>query len=437
MGKSGPKAPDPYETAQAEASINRLNQITPTGNIQFGNYDPQTGDWVPTANRESVMVTLSPEQEAIRQAGMGLSASTLQNLRGMDQPRTAREIRQILPSFQGLTQGTPELRSSQAIESTLTPAGDMGRLGQGLNDINLSGLQRDFSADSTRAEQATYQQAMGRLDPQFQRQRDQVQAQLQARGIPVDSDAYRAEMNRVDQSQGQLMNDLLQSSILAGRQEQGRLFGQEMSRLGAEQGVRGQRFGENVTGINLAEALRGARLGEGLSLAGLEGAQRGQLFGENVTQAQAALQKQLALANLESQQRTQQINELLGLQTGQQVQAPQAVNVPGINYSGLVANQYAADAQQAASKNQALGTMAGMAAQAAMMSDARVKDRIEYLGTKSGHKVYEFSYKGDDARYRGVMAQDLLETQPDAVVNIDGILHVNYDKIAVQFERVS
>lgn len=70
-------------------------------------------------------------------------------------------------------------------------------------------------------------------------------------------------------------------------------------------------------------------------------------------------------------------------------------------------------------------------------SDRRIKDNIKELGTENGHKVYEFTYKGKpEKRFIGVMAQDIIETNPEAVTDIDGVLHVYYDKIGVQMREV-
>ena len=68
-------------------------------------------------------------------------------------------------------------------------------------------------------------------------------------------------------------------------------------------------------------------------------------------------------------------------------------------------------------------------------SDIRVKDNIEYLYNSSdGHKVYAFNYKGGDIRYKGVMAQDILKTNPEVVSKRNGILNVDYSKIDVNME---
>ena len=52
---------------------------------------------------------------------------------------------------------------------------------------------------------------------------------LQNQGLPVGSEAYNQELNRFDRSRGDQLENLALSSVGAGRQEQGRLFGQDLS----------------------------------------------------------------------------------------------------------------------------------------------------------------------------------------------------------------
>ena len=63
-------------------------------------------------------------------------------------------------------------------------------------------------------------------------------------------------------------------------------------------------------------------------------------------------------------------------------------------------------------------------------SDVRIKENIEPAGTWKGFNVYTFNYipsYGDPVpRRRGVMAQEVERTRPDAVIEIDGIKHVAY-----------
>ena len=69
-------------------------------------------------------------------------------------------------------------------------------------------------------------------------------------------------------------------------------------------------------------------------------------------------------------------------------------------------------------------------------SDARLKENIVPIGIRNGHVVYEWNYIGGDAVYRGVMAQDLMDT--DAVVmEPDGFYAVDYAKVGFPMERVN
>lgn len=75
-----------------------------------------------------------------------------------------------------------------------------------------------------------------------------------------------------------------------------------------------------------------------------------------------------------------------------------------------------------------------------MMSDRRLKQDIEFVGRDevTGFNIYEFAYLGTpDERYRGVMADEVAATHPDAVItDADGYMRVNYATIGVPFIRV-
>ena len=52
--------------------------------------------------------------------------------------------------------------------------------------------------------------------------------------------------------------------------------------------------------------------------------------------------------------------------------------------------------------------------------------------------MYEFNYKGDSDRYRGAMANELVDSHPDAVIKDEsGYYKLDYSKIDVDFERIS
>ena len=77
----------------------------------------------------------------------------------------------------------------------------------------------------------------------------------------------------------------------------------------------------------------------------------------------------------------------------------------------------------------------------AMRSDIQLKENITFIDkSPAGHSIYEWNYKGEPEsnRYQGVMAQELLETAPHAVVTMDdGYLGVKYDEIDVDCKITS
>lgn len=73
-----------------------------------------------------------------------------------------------------------------------------------------------------------------------------------------------------------------------------------------------------------------------------------------------------------------------------------------------------------------------------ILSDQRLKENIVQVGqSDSGINIYEFNYINEPQRYRGVMAQDLITSHPEAVsVGEDGFYRVNYTLIDVNMQPV-
>ncbi|WP_208436202.1 tail fiber domain-containing protein [Bartonella phoceensis] len=72
------------------------------------------------------------------------------------------------------------------------------------------------------------------------------------------------------------------------------------------------------------------------------------------------------------------------------------------------------------------------------LCDVRAKENIVPVGEKKGYRLYDFNYKGDPQRYRGVLAQEVLRLNPDAVyVNAKTkLLHVDYAKIGLKMKKI-
>jgi len=83
-----------------------------------------------------------------------------------------------------------------------------------------------------------------------------------------------------------------------------------------------------------------------------------------------------------------------------------------------------------------IGQVAGIAGSlAGLFSDARLKENIIPLGEENGHRIYEFSYKGQPERWIGVMAQEVRMIKPEAVIETPEGLKVNYGAIGVEMRR--
>ena len=100
------------------------------------------------------------------------------------------------------------------------------------------------------------------------------------------------------------------------------------------------------------------------------------------------------------------------------------------NYMASISGDYGGVRTQTTPGQGMMGTLGSIASIVGPFmgpSDIRIKENIVPDGTTyNGHNVYHFNFIGDEVRRSGVMAQEVEQTNPDAVVEIDGIKHVNY-----------
>lgn len=113
-----------------------------------------------------------------------------------------------------------------------------------------------------------------------------------------------------------------------------------------------------------------------------------------------------------------------------------------IDIGGRLLGAYSTDGEGGSSGAGLMGLIGGLSssgagAAAAGASDRRIKTGIVKVGEKNGLNIYNFSYKGHSGRYQGVMAQEVEEKYPYAVIEDEGIKKVFYDKIGIDFRRVA
>lgn len=313
MGKSAPKAPDPWKTAQAQAHFNKQTAITEAEMAMTNQYNPwgsveyeQRGTSAEGNPLYSQTTTLSPEQQAI-------------------------------------------FNQSQQAE------GNMAGLAAQQSGMLKDYLGDRFQFDNSDAEQWAYDLASPRILQQQGQSEDSLRSILANKGIREGSAAWNAEMQRMTNANTDQLNQL---------------------------------------------ALTG----------------RGQAFNE-------------ALAT-----RNQPINEITALLSGSQVSNPAQMSGPtpqvgvgGVDYTGLVNQQYQG---QLANHQNKLGGLFGIGssiAGAIPWSDERLKTDIKRVGqTDAGTPIFTYRYKWGGPIHMGVMAQDV----PDAAVMTDsGYMRVDYSEV--------
>lgn len=140
-------------------------------------------------------------------------------------------------------------------------------------------------------------------------------------------------------------------------------------------------------------------------------------------------------------ERNQPINEITALMSGSQVASPTFANTPqtqvgGVDYTGMVNNNYNAAVQQQqmqTSQNNALmgglfglgGTLGGMGIY--KYSDRRLKTDIRRVGTLDNNlPVYSYRYVNGGPTEIGLMADEVERIHPNAVKDIGGFKAVDY-----------
>ena len=109
------------------------------------------------------------------------------------------------------------------------------------------------------------------------------------------------------------------------------------------------------------------------------------------------------------------------------------------NYMAMVTGDYGSTGTQTTpgpSGLSQIGQIAGIASTLFGMSDVRLKDNVTHIGIDRGYNIYSWDWNekalelGVDTPTYGVMAQEVLETNPDAVELMDnGYYAVNYGEL--------
>lgn len=228
------------------------------------------------------------------------------------------------------------------------------------------------------ASDAAYRQAASRLDPQFQQMEDRNRARLLNQGLAEGSEAYNRAMDRLSQQRNDAYNQANFSAIREGTAAGSALFNQNLA--GRQQAIQ-ELLRARQQPMQELGFLQSLTSMPGFSQAGM--AQAPNLLGAMTAQDQA---------------------NLLRYQMGQQGRADAIGGITDL-----------------------IGTLGPIAM---MASDERVKTGLERHEEEvlPGVPLATFRYTpeiGMPGLYAGVVAQDLQQVRPDAVISgEDGTLYV-------------
>lgn len=344
----------------------------------MGKSAPKAPDPVRTAEAQ----TASNKETAIAQARLNrINQFTPEGSRVFEEIGSVGGVPQFQETVTLSPEGQAAFEAQQRVGAALSglAEGQLGRIESNVGqEFDISGLPQAPTADDAsrqRVEQALFDRATSRLDPRFERQQEDLETQLANQGFTRGTEGFQRELSNLRESQGDQLQQALNQAILAGGAEQSRQFGlQDVAR------------------------------------------QRG-------------LQEQLTVRN-------QPLNELAALLRGQGVSQPQFQAVPQTavaptDVAGITLGTNQLAQGRTAAQNQfgsdILQTGATLGGAALLASDRRIKeDIVKIAELENGLNVYSFKYVGSPATHIGLMAQEVEEIHPEAVVEIDGVKHVNY-----------
>jgi len=391
IGAAKETAQGNLEAARAATAANRVNQVTPYGNLDYreSGVDSQGNPtWTATTSLSPTGQSLLDAQNSTSLGLSNMFNTQLGNvgsaIEGGFNPSSVPQGVTI-PTYQKVSAG-PQLQT----------------------DVGGTGMEGWDKASAL---------IMSRLAPTIQRQNEMSDAQLANQGIQVGSEAYKNAKRVLQMGQ----NDLLNQAQVAGQGVQQNLFGQNLAAGQFGNQAQNQMFGNQVTGTQVNNATGNT------------------LFGNQMSANQQAFNQDLIKYQLP-------LNMLNALRTGAQVTNPTFSNVPqqaittGADIMGAtnaasnygLANFNAANAAQGGMNSGLFGLgAAGIMA----LSDIRLKENVKPIGAINGINLYEFEYKPEFANHPfaghgkqvGVIAQELQSVRPDAVsVHSSGYLMVNY-----------
>jgi hypothetical protein len=264
---------------------------------------------------------------------------------------------------------------------------------------------------------------MDLMQPQMSQDTQHLDTQLRMQGLTPGTEAYNNAAQNLQRTQDQVSTQAANQSVLTGNQIASQNYQNALAGYGAQNAGQQQQYNQALATYGANNTAQEA----GNTAAGQA---HNQALQNYTTAYQAALQNYL-----------QPLNSMNAVMTGQQVQSPtfsnyaQQSNPGGTNYTGAASLLGQWDSGVAAQNNNAnsgiMNTLGSLGVATIMHSDRNLKTNISKIGvTEGGHNWYKWDWKDGSGSSTGVIAQEVAETVPEAVLMADdGYLAVDYSKL--------
>ena len=468
MGKSTP-APVDFEGAavaegeaarqltEAQTWANRPDQVNPWGTVSWQNTPVWDESTQQNVNKWTQNQTLSPALNEALTYQMGLMSGRSQLGYGM-MGNVAQELGRPLDwsAFGGM-----DMPQNQQLLTDQGAPQQVGSIANGLPGYQTSGTLRQMDYSDApgvmapqfgvqRAEDALWNRAQSRIQPQQQSEMASAEIKLRNQGLVPGDQAYDSVMQQMGQKHNDQTQTAMNESIMGGGREAERMLGMESGYRGLYTGEQkdlanfynqaGQQDFEQqmkAGGQSFQDLLQAAQF-QNTSRAGMLGQQQQMgAYNQDLQFRQSEYYNKLRqqMINEEIARRGQSLNEVNALLSGQQVGQPQFTQfsnagvaaAPQLLAAANMTSQQNAAAASAenAGMNALMGGLGSAAGMAGMMSDRRLKKNIVKVGERNGVNWYEFDYIWGQHAY-GVMADEVPHA---ASVHESGFLMVDYRKV--------
>lgn len=326
------------DSARIATEANRVNQVTPYGNLTYTRDPNNPNGWTST-------VSLAPDQQKLLDASnqsqlglAGLQGNALEQVKNtMSQPMSTKGVTPLQGSV-------PSGQFQTALNGMNNGQGSISM--NGVDQVDNKNIPNPDEAYRQKYQDAVYGQQAQYMDTRWEQDKSAFDAQMANQGLVPGGEAYDNAYRNFADSKQRAYSDAQMQAITGGLTAQQAQFGMGLQSNQQRNANQAQQFGQSAAQTTAAN--QGAQIQNANALAQGQFANQaeGQRFDQGLASAtlgnsanQLGMQNQSFLYN-------QPLNTLNALRTGSQVQNPSFINVPqqgqtaGADIMGATQAQY-------------------------------------------------------------------------------------------------